>query len=131
MGGHKSSFISIGDKTADIDVELAPIIRWLWTHEIETISCCQGDIFQFAHIMFPPGQHALRFVEALLALGFKEEKVCGGCSHNYYRKIIGVDPNSWPWRWTCKWYGRHKYGDHMLVCEFPYRDIAKIISKIG
>lgn len=130
MGGHESMLVRVGDMAAEIDNELVPIIQWLWKLSIKTTHCCQGDSFQFAYISFPPGPHASRFVEAMLTLGFPEQKVCLKCSPRFLRKTLGVDPNNWSWRWECEWQMRHRYGDHVLTCRFPYRDIAKIVASL-
>jgi len=130
MGGHVGTMVRCGEFAVEIDRELAPVIQWLWARGIETTHCCQGDPFQFAYIMFPPGPHALGFIEAMLGLGLPEQKVCGGCTDKFYRTVLKVDPNNWPWRWECQWHFRHKYGDHTLTCRFPYRDIAKIVDRL-
>ena len=45
---HKTQLVRVGKWAAQIDRKLAPLIRLLWQHGVETSACCQGTSFQAA-----------------------------------------------------------------------------------
>jgi len=122
---HETVLISFNEMDAQIDIELAPIILWLWKQGIETTYCCQGyrgeqgadrweRVAPGAYISFAPGNHASRFVKALVAIGFPE---------NIMSTVFNSDPDMW--HWECKY---NSCGDFSFVCRFPNKDISEIVN---
>lgn len=67
---HRTEVVRVLDKVADIDLQMVPIIKWLWQQGINTLSCCQGDIedesqYRRAYILFNTCRDLELFLEAL------------------------------------------------------------------
>jgi hypothetical protein len=50
MNHHPQVHLTVGDEEADIDEELAPLVREAWLLEIPTMSCCQDAGESLAHL---------------------------------------------------------------------------------
>jgi hypothetical protein len=109
---HDTVLVNYGNKEAQIDIELAPIILWLWEQGIETTFCCQGGEGQCGYISFPIGDHASRFVRTLISLGFPKHKIKG----------LPHIP-SFQWKWECKC---EEDGNFSFCFRFPNESVAEI-----
>lgn len=57
---HKTKFVTVGERSADIDIKIVPLIRLLWQLDIDTILSCQSNC-GMVWVMFPTPIEATRF----------------------------------------------------------------------
>ena len=59
---HPTSLVTLGDRRANVDVELAPLVLELWRADIETDSCCQ-DCGEYLASGADTDPHIMRLAE--------------------------------------------------------------------
>ena len=59
---HSTVTVTVGDWSAEIDVDIAPLIREIWKAGIETMMSCQEALPGIAWIEFPEVKEILRFL---------------------------------------------------------------------
>jgi len=67
--GHPKHPVTVGHRSAHIDIPLAPVIECLWQNGFETIACCQGTEHPLnpqAYIAFLSEQHGGSFFLEIL-----------------------------------------------------------------
>jgi hypothetical protein len=88
---HKQVFFCVRDMEAEVDEGIAPVIKALWEHGIETTMSCQEDEWGMVWIQFPPDADLTAFIETVAIYE-------PGANSLYSRAIpylAGAEPPSW------------------------------------
>lgn len=62
---HPTVRVTVGDREADIDEAMAPLVEGLWKLGIETQSSCQGSPGRRGHLTFPDPGYAAQFLNVV------------------------------------------------------------------
>ena len=79
---HDTVVVTVGDRSAEIDIELARIIESLWTLGIDTRACCQDETANLkrrfkeprGYILFETTDDLVRFLELLDGTAITEHR---------------------------------------------------------
>jgi hypothetical protein len=152
---HPFELISDGDRSAEVDEEIAPLVLELWKANIDTSSCCQdagealadlpthfphlrsrveSDLGR-AYIDFPSPEDACLFMEAVANSGPRDafyERMVHWCSPGAWSKTISLDD------WGIE-EGEElapdgtrlsRFEPHLVQISFPRSDIPEIIERL-
>jgi hypothetical protein len=111
MARHETEIVRSGSLQACIDLQLAPIIRWLWGRGIKTLQCCQGDVGKSAYIVFKTCRDLEMFLEALL--GDKSDR-------DFTDRVL---PNDWVGNENLTFKSETKKWRYDMKCNFGACDI--------
>ena len=123
---HNTVVATVGDRTAEIDVELALIIESLWKLGIDTRACCQDETAdlkrQFkeprGYILFETTQDLQRFLELLDGTPIAEHRWQNfDWSDGIGSPLVEIPPNGW------------KYGINVRR-PGPFRDCIEIGANV-
>ena len=101
---HNTVAVTVGDHSAEIDVELARIIESLWKLRIDTRACCQDETAdlkrQFkeprGYILFETTQDLQRFLELLDGTAIAEHRWQNfDWSDDIGSPLVEIPPNGW------------------------------------
>jgi hypothetical protein len=101
---HDTVVVTVGDRTAEIDVDLALIIESLWKLGIDTRACCQDETAdlkrQFkdprGYILFETTQDLQRFLELLDGTPIAEHRWQNfDWSDGIGSPLVEIPPNGW------------------------------------
>jgi transcriptional regulator with XRE-family HTH domain len=134
---HKEVVVQVGDKKAEIDEVIAPLIREVWIAGIRTVMSCQQDVFGRVWIMFPDPENAVAFLnivgqkfeEGSESLYVRMNDYCSSCGHipkwvynvgvSDLRRMDGIVPPDYPADFTI----------HVSV-RFPQRDLPTVVRRL-
>ena len=101
---HDTVVVTVGDRTAEIDVELARIIESLWKLGIDTRACCQDETVNLkrrfkeprGYILFETTQDLQRFLELLDGTPIAEHRWQNfEWSDGVGSPLVEIPPNGW------------------------------------
>jgi len=89
---HKTTLVEHGDYSAQIDIEIAPLIHELWKGDMYTLASCQGDSDDDIWIKFENPNASALFLATALCTGTLSIEVFNDnhpeswhyCCHPYY-----------------------------------------------
>jgi len=95
-GRHRTVRVTYGDRSAEIDEQIAPLIKQMWKAGINTCQSCEDSPAGWVRIQFPS---SFELEEFLNAIGDYDDKI--GSLHD--RLCRGYDRIAWPrvaqWRY--------------------------------
>ena len=101
---HDTVAVTVGDHSAEIDVELARIIESLWKLRIDTRACCQDETADLkrqvkeprGYILFETTDDLQRFLELLDATPIAEHRWQNfDWSDGVGSPLVEIPPNGW------------------------------------
>jgi len=122
MNKHDSIIMDHNSEKIEIDILLAPIISWCWSHGIRTLFCCQGNKngskeSDLAYIIFD-SDDAVKFARAM---------IYPRPSLKHIFEIEGDSQVKGTWRWGFCHIGDEDYN---MILRFPHEDITKIVQRL-
>ena len=135
---HDTVVVTVGDRTAEIDVKLARIIESLWKLGIGTRACCQDETAdlkrQFkeprGYILFETTQDLQRFLELLDGTAIAEHRWQNfDWSDGIGSPLVEIPPNGWNYGINVRRPG--PFRDRIEIgasVRFPAEDIALLES---
>jgi hypothetical protein len=126
-----------GGFSADIDVEIAPLLKLVWENGIDTVSSCQ-DIDGRVHVEFDSSIDLCRFVELVAAPSTDVESLYNRCGAG------GHVPDDWQdfrlhrmWHYSASvpvdlnYGGRRPRFELPVSVFFPRSDLAAVVAALG
>jgi len=133
---HPTTILEWAGFSAEIDVEIAPLILLIWEQGIDTVSCCQ-NVEDRVHIEFWTPADLTRFLDAAVDHSSDVESI-------YNRAAIEHEPDDWEdFRVHRLWHyaagspidlnplGRRPRFELPVSVFFPRTDLAAVVSALG
>jgi len=138
---HDTVMVTVGDRTAEIDVELARIIESLWKLGIDTRACCQDETTKLkrrfkeprGYILFETTDDLRRFLEMLDGTAIAEHRWQNfDWSDGVGSPLVEIPPIGWRYGINVRRPGPLRDGIEIGACvRFPVRDIPLLESVLG
>ena len=138
---HETATVKVGDRIAQVDVELAPIIESLWTHDINTLACCQDQTAGLkrrtadprGYILFEFTDDLQRFLELLEDTPMAEHRWQNfDWSDGVGSPVVEIPPIGWSYRVHVRRPGPKRDGIEIgASVRFPVGDIPLLESTLA
>lgn len=138
---HDTVVVTVGDRRAEVDVELAPIIESLWGLGIDTRACCQDETANLkrrakeprGYILFETTDDLQRFLELLDGTAIAEHRWQNfDWSDGVGSPLVEIPPIGWSYGINVRRPGPKR--DRIEIgasVKFPGGDIPLLESVIG
>ena len=135
---HDTVVVTVGDRSAEIDVELAPIIESLWRLGIDTRACCQDQTADLkrrfknprGYILFEATDDLRRFLELLDGTAIAEHRWQNfDWSDGVGSPLVEIPPIGWSYAINVRRPGPFRDGIEIgASVKFPVGDIPLMES---
>ena len=117
-----------------IDEHLVPIIELLWSRQIKTNFCCQGDEQHSGYIIFPEVSGAQAFLAALPWVADDTDSPDSLNKRLRRRANLStpqtVKTNLWSFKLQPEWSYLTQSLNFRITVFFPHRDIPEILQRL-